>query len=207
MKKEKIAVLASGGLDSNILLGHLLKRLAEVYPLYIRAGFIWEKAELFWLKKFLKQLRNKRLRPLTVLNLPIHDVDPNSWALTGRKTPGYRSGDEEVYLPGRNLLLLSKAATFCAMKRISTIAIGSLSGNPFPDARPEFFESFGKTASLALNQKIRVIAPFLGFKKSALLNRAKGLPLHLSFSCLKPRGLKPCHGCNKCAERDRTFLI
>ena len=39
---------------------------------------------------------------------------------------------------------------------------------------------------------------------------AVGVPekdlLHLSFSCLAPQNMKPCHHCNKCAELDKLSL-
>jgi 7-cyano-7-deazaguanine synthase len=205
VKKRKIAVLASGGLDSNVLISELLRKYDEVYPIYIQCGLVWERAELYWLRKYLKKLKSRNLRPLTVLSLPVNDLDGRGWAVTGRGAPGYQSRDEEVFLPGRNLLLFSKAATFCALHKIPILAIGSLSGNPFPDATKEFFQNFGRTASQALNVPIKIIAPFQKLKKKDVLKKGRGLPLHLSFSCLAPKGLKPCGRCNKCSERYKVF--
>ena len=42
---EKISVLASGGLDSSVLIAKLADG-AEVYPIYVRCGFAWEDIEL-----------------------------------------------------------------------------------------------------------------------------------------------------------------
>jgi len=198
-----ICVLTSGGFDSNILVARMLERYERVYPLYVRCGLVWEEAELYWLKKYLKALKNKKIHPLTVVSMPVSDLDKKSWATTGRGTPGYRSADERVYLPGRNLLLLSKGTIFCAAHHIPTLAVGTLKGNPFSDATPRFFRNFSQLASQALNFRIRIVTPFVKLKKHALLKKSRGLPLHLTFSCLAPRGLKPCGRCNKCAERDR----
>jgi len=205
MTNRKVAVLASGGFDSNVLIASLLKKYKEVWPIYIRASFVWEKAELFWLRRFLKSIKGGRLKPLTVLDLPVRDVFKKGWEVSGRRVPGYHSRDEEVFLLGRNLLLLSKSAVFCASRKIPVIAIGSLSGNPFPDATEDFFRSFGKTASRALGFRIRVIAPFLKLKKRDVLKKGKGLPLQFSFSCLAPKGIKPCRRCNKCAETTKVI--
>lgn len=204
MGDTKIAVLASGGIDSNILIAELLKKYDKVYPIYIQCGLVWEQAELHWLRKYLKNLDSKNLKPLTVLSLPTDDLFGNGWAVTGHRVPGYRSRDEEVYLPGRNLLLLAKASTFCALQKIPTLAIGSLTGNPFPDATASFFKTMSRTTSEALGSRIKIIAPFHKLKKKDVLKRSKGLQLHLSFSCLAPKGLKPCGRCNKCAERDNV---
>lgn len=203
----KIAVLTSGGIDSNVLAAHLLKRYEEVTPIYIRSGLVWERAELFWLKKYLGHLKSRRLKPLVTLVLPVDDIDSKGWGMSGRGTPGYRSRDNEVYLPGRNLLLLSKAAVFCASKKIPTLAIGTLAGNPFPDATLPFFDSTSQTISLALGFRIEIAAPFRELTKQEVVERGKKLPLHLSFSCLKPRGFRHCHRCNKCAERDRFITV
>lgn len=203
-RQTRVCVLTSGGFDSNILVADLLRRYDQVYPLYIRCGLVWEKAELYWLKKYLQALRNKKLKPLTILSMPISDLDKNSWATTGRGTPSYTSADEQVYLPGRNLLLLSKGTIFCALRQIPFIALGTLKGNPFPDARPDFFRDFSRLASQALNFRVRTMTPFAKLKKIDLLRRSKGLPLHLTFSCLAPQGLKSCGRCNKCAEREKV---
>ncbi|MBI3540632.1 MAG: 7-cyano-7-deazaguanine synthase [Deltaproteobacteria bacterium] len=204
-RKGRIAVLTSGGFDSNILLSELLKQYQVVYPIYIRCGFVWEKAELYWLRRYLTAIKHQRLRALTLLESPVTDLNKKHWSLTGRGTPNYDSKDEEVELPGRNLLLLSKAAVFCALEKIPTIALGSLSGNPFPDATTSFFRKFEQVTQQALPHTIKILTPFRSLKKHQLLNRAQGLPLQFSFSCLSPRGLDPCGQCNKCAERDKVL--
>jgi 7-cyano-7-deazaguanine synthase len=121
--------------------------------------------------------------------------------------PGAATPDKAVYLPGRNLLLLSKAAVFCAQHRNGAIAIGSLGHNPFPDATPKFFHEFARAAGAALNFKFGILAPFRRLTKEQVIRRGVrlGLPLHLSFSCLAPRRGLHCGRCNKCAERQKAF--
>lgn len=191
--KKQICVLVSGGLDSCVMLAELAKRYDRVYPLYIRQGLIWENAELRALRRFASSL------PITVLHLPVRDLYGAHWSLTGRNIPGTKSRDDAVYLPGRNLLLLSLAAVFCAQRGIGTIAIGTLRGNPFPDATPRFFRNFTRVSG------VKVIAPFHRLTKAQVLHRGRGLPLHLTFSCLNPQRGQPCGHCNKCAERERAF--
>jgi len=52
-------------------------------------------------------LTNPAARPLVVMNSPITDVYGSHWSVSGREVPDERSADDAVYLPGRNLLLLS----------------------------------------------------------------------------------------------------
>jgi 7-cyano-7-deazaguanine synthase len=188
------------------MLAELARRYRKVYPVFIRNGLVWETAELQHLRKFLRNARIPRVQSLTVLDLPVRDLYGAHWSTTGRKVPHARTPDEAVYLPGRNLLLLSKAAVFCALNRIDTIAIGSLDHNPFPDATPRFFREFAVVASEALEFRVKVIAPFRALPKGKVIRHGKSLPLHLSFSCIAPRRGMHCGSCNKCAERRQAFL-
>jgi 7-cyano-7-deazaguanine synthase len=185
------------------MLAELAKTYRHVYPVYIRQGLIWENAELHHLRRYLRALHAPRstLHALTVLDLPARDLYQNHWSTTGRRVPGAKTRDEAVYLPGRNLMLLSKAAVYCAGRGIDTIALGSLGHNPFADATPAFFRDFFNAASIALDFRIRLIAPFRNLTKSQVVRRGRQLPLHLSFSCIAPKNGRHCGRCNKCAER------
>jgi 7-cyano-7-deazaguanine synthase len=200
-------VLASGGLDSAILIHRLLSGGTRVWPLYLACGFIWEDAELSWLARFLKAVRSSRLLPLAVVQVPMQSVYGAHWSLTGRSVPGARSADAAVYLPGRNVLLVSYAAILSAQRGISRIALGTLAGNPFGDASPSFFRSMSRCLSQALRHPIRVEAPLRRLTKRQLIRAAGSLPLGLTFSCLQPRGRRHCGRCNKCAERRRAFRV
>ena len=68
------------------------------------------------------------------------------------------------------------------------IALGPLSGNPFPDARPEFFASIATTLSLGLDHAIDVSTPFLQWSKEEVICRGVelGVPLEFTLSCMNP---------------------
>jgi 7-cyano-7-deazaguanine synthase len=204
--KRSVCALVSGGLDSCVMLATLTRQYRRVYPVFIRQGLIWETAELRSLRRYLRAAR-LRHEPPTILHLPANDLYGSHWSTTGRRIPGAKTPDEAVYLPGRNLMLLSKAAVFCGLQEIDTIAVGSLGHNPFPDATPKFFRGFSAAASEALNSRVRVIAPFRTLTKEQVLRRGLRfhLPLHLSFSCIAPKDGLHCGRCNKCAERRRAF--
>src|SRR5688500_6061842 len=99
-------VLLSGGLDSCILLGHLLGAGRHVQPFYIRTGVTWEPCELAAVRHFLAAVATPRLAALVTLELPVADLYDSHWSLTGDNVPDAKSPDEAVYLPGRNALLL-----------------------------------------------------------------------------------------------------
>ena len=188
------------------MLAELAARYRKVYLVFVREGLFWEQTELHHLRHFLRVSRIPH-EPLAILHFPVSDLYGNHWSTTGRKVPGASTRDRAVYLPGRNLLLLSKAAVFCAQHRIGSIAIGSLGHNPFPDATPRFFPYIARAAGTALNFKCQIIAPLRALTKEQVIRRGvrMGLPLHLSFSCISPRRGQHCGRCNKCAERQRAF--
>ncbi len=187
------------------MLAELSRRYRKVYPVFIRHGLVWEETELRRLRRFLRAASAINHEPVTILHLPVADLYGAHWSITGRKVPHARTPDQAVYLPGRNLLLLSQAAIFCAKHRIDTIAVGSLGHNPFPDATPKFFRDFSRVAGEALAFRFQIVTPFRRLTKTQVIRRGRHLPLHLSFSCIAPKRGQHCGHCNKCAERQRAF--
>lgn len=205
-RRGAACALVSGGLDSAVLVRDLLRGHPEVQPLYVRAGMRWEKAEIAALKTFLRALRaGHRLRPLAVIDVPMADLYGRHWSTGGGEPPGYRAASDSVYLPGRNLALLAKAATFCALRGIPVLATGVLGSNPFPDATPAFFRALRRALALGLDAPIRIVIPYRSLSKEEVIRRGRGLPLHLTLSCARPRGGRHCGVCTKCAERVRAF--
>ncbi|HEY5648454.1 MAG TPA: 7-cyano-7-deazaguanine synthase [Nitrospiria bacterium] len=202
---DSICVLASGGADSSILLHHLAQRAEKIIPVYIRNGLAWEEAELHWLREFVRKLAHPAIHPVEVLELPMGDVYGAHWSMTGRDVPDDLSDWNEVYLPGRNLILLAKAAVFCAARDIGAIALAPLKTNLFSDSSPSFFSGMGRMIETALNVPVRILTPFADRTKTEVMVLGKGLPLEATFSCLSPRGLDHCGMCNKCAERRLSF--
>ncbi|HEX4046861.1 MAG TPA: 7-cyano-7-deazaguanine synthase [Elusimicrobiota bacterium] len=199
---RKICVLASGGIDSSALVADFLRRGREVFPLYVSCGFYWEKAELAWLRRYLRALRGPRLRPLTVTRAPMRSLLPaRHWALTGRGVPASGDAWDSVYLPARNMVLLGQAGVFCAVRGIPEVALAILKGNPFDDATPRFLKTMERALSLSLSAAPKVRAPYLRLTKAQVVRRAGDAPLRLSFPCLKPRGLRECGRCSKCEEK------
>ena len=133
-------------------------------------------------------------------------IPPTHWALTGTP-PAYDTPDEDVYLHGRNIALLSKAAVYAASRKISRIVVAPLAGNPFPDATPEFFSALNTAFSLGLAAPIAVEAPFAGLHKEDVvkIGARLGVPFDLTLSCMNPSGTTHCGLCSKCRERRDAF--
>ena len=201
---DRVAVLASGGLDSSVLLADLARH-SIVFPVYVQVGLAWENDEREALTSFLDALNSPNVRPLTVLSLPIQPFYQDHWSVTGVGVPAYEEPDSAIYLPGRNILLIGLVAVWCSTHDVSKIAIGLLAGNPFPDATPEFFEAFESSLSQGLAHQIKILLPYRGLHKEDVIRQFSDLPLELTITCVAPRGVLHCAGCNKCAERRMAF--
>ncbi len=217
-REDRVAVLAGGGLDSAVLCALLSSHCASVHPLFIRFGLLWEDAELAHFRKFLAAIQCSRIREVVTLSAPMNDVYSSQggsnggshWSLTGTGVPDAASEDSAVELPGRNLLLIAKSAVWCAAHDIHAIAMGILSGNPFPDATSDFFHRMEAAVSLALSHPVVVLRPFAELTKADVIGLGVPYPLHLTFSCIDPVKASDgesihCGVCNKCAERRRGF--
>jgi 7-cyano-7-deazaguanine synthase len=215
------AVLLSGGLDSAVLLADEAARQPgiEVHPIYVSVGLAWEAAE----RSIVSQLMaaapfRDRVRPLVSLTVDMRDVyAATHWAVEG-KPPAYHTPDEDVYLPGRNVVLLGKAGVYCAAADIDRIVLGTLGHNPFPDATPAFRAAMASALSLGLAHALQIDAPYSDISKADVIRRgaALGVPFNLTLSCMAPvdsvnsgpdtSGARHCGRCSKCRERHDAFI-
>jgi 7-cyano-7-deazaguanine synthase len=202
-------VLLSGGLDSAVLAA-LEVQVHVVHPVYVASGLAWEEGEQQIIRRLLDCPpfnESDRVRPLSRLEFTMRDVYPAShWSLTGTP-PAYDTPDEDVYLHGRNIALLSKAAVFAASRKISRVLVAHLAGNPFPDATPQFFAALNSAFSLGLAAPIEVSAPFAHLHKEDVVKIGSdlGVPFELTLSCMNPSGMMHCGLCSKCRERRDAF--
>lgn len=207
MNEGRTAVLLSAGLDSAVLAAKELQA-ARVHPLYVSAGLAWERGERRALDRLLQSPPFAgRIAPLVELAFSVEDIYPAThWAIRG-EPPGFDTPDEDVYLTGRNVVLLSKAAVYCAQHRIARIALGPLAGNPFPDATPGFFRAMEHALSIGLAHDINVATPFSTLHKADVIRLGVelGVPLQLTLSCMSPSGELHCGRCSKCRERRDAF--
>jgi 7-cyano-7-deazaguanine synthase len=232
------AVLCSGGLDSAVLLAEVARRegglasaerlrpergakspsesergwgpasAEKVIPLYVSVGLAWEAEERAMLERLLSTETFRGVQPIEALRFDMRDVyPPTHWAIRG-EPPGFDTPDEDVYLEGRNVVLLTKAAVFMARAGLARVYIGPLAGNPFPDATPEFFDAMARALSLGLDTSIEIAAPFAELHKADViaLGQSLGVPLELTLSCMQPAGGLHCGRCSKCRERRDAFL-
>lgn len=122
-------------------------------------------------------------------------------------------GIPATYVPARNLIFLSLAVGIAEVRDIDAVYLGvnALDYSGYPDCRPEFVESFERTAALALKRgvegrPVRVVTPLVDLSKADIVRLGVSLdaPLHLTWSCYRG-GEAPCGACDSCMLRAKGF--
>ena len=216
--KEKAVVLFSGGLDSTTSLYAALRDGKEPVCLSVHYGQLHER-ELSSAKKISASLQ------LEHWIIPISLPWGGSALLRdsrGGVTPPLPKGraEEEIskeipvtYVPARNSIFLSLAASFAEAKGADSIYFGAnaLDYSGYPDCRPEFLEAFEElirrgTKAGVEGRKIRVVAPLLRLSKAEIVRLAADLkvPFEWTWSCYEGRNF-PCGECDSCILRAKGF--
>lgn len=114
-------------------------------------------------------------------------------------------------VPGRNLIFLSVAASYCEANHIPELYYGAHSNDSliYPDCRREFIISAQETIELSTAwRKVLLRAPFQHISKADIIRQGVeiGVPYQLTWSCYNG-GAKPCGTCPTCKERQEAFKL
>ena len=200
-----VAALVSGGLDSAVMTALLARRYDRVHPLYLRCGLSWEDAERHFLDRFLQEVDDSRIDAVQELAFDMRDLLQDHWSASGQDIPGYHQPDEAWEIPGRNMILTAKAAVWCCLNEVDILAHGTLRGNPFPDATPQFFQVMEAALSQGLGYALSIERPLGGMSKRQVIEAGRDLPLAWTLSCASSVEERHCGKCGKCRERRRAF--
>jgi 7-cyano-7-deazaguanine synthase len=214
MKNRKAVVLLSGGLDSTTALYWAKAKGYAPTALAVRYG-----------QRHVRELAAARAVARRA-GVPVHEVAlALPWlgvsSLTNKslKLPKIalakigRGGIPSTYVPGRNTMFLSLAASLADSIGAHAIVIGAnaLDYSGYPDCRPPFLNAFSKVAKLgtrvgAEGGSLKVLAPLLRLDKKGIVRLARkvGAPLELTWSCYAG-GAKPCGTCDSCQLRAKGF--
>jgi 7-cyano-7-deazaguanine synthase len=206
----KAVVLFSGGLDSTVLVSHLLSEGAEVRLLSIDYGQRHAKELAHG-----AALAKKMNLPRKSLSLPdLGDLLKGS-SLTDDSVElpeGHYAEDsmKATVVPNRNMILLALAGGYALSSGFDTIAYAAHAGDHFiyPDCRPEFAEAMEKALGLADWEDLRLYRPFVDKTKADLvkLGAELGTPLEMTWSCYAGMD-KHCGKCGTCVERKEAFEL
>jgi 7-cyano-7-deazaguanine synthase len=209
----KAVVLLSGGLDSTIA-QYLAKSLGyEVYALSFDYG-----------QKHSRELGCAKASAAKVGVAAHHIVDLklSKWggsSLTDQMLEVEDGNTErtdipQTYVPARNMVFLSVAASLAEAVGAQNIFIGvsQVDYSGYVDCRRSFIEAMeaainqGTVMGAELGQPIRLHAPFIDMTKAAEIKLGAGLGVdfRLTWSCYRG-GEKPCGKCDSCLLRAKAF--
>ena len=115
-----------------------------------------------------------------------------------------------TYVPFRNGLFLSCAASIALSKECSVIYYGAHSddaaGNAYPDCSQAFQDAMNAAIYEGSGHQCKIIAPFVGLTKADVVKKGLelGVPYELTWSCYEG-GSRPCGKCATCIDRQKAF--
>lgn len=204
MTDKKCLVICSGGLDSTTVAAHAkFIDKKEVILLYFKYNCQAETSELNAVSKIADYLKAE----LIIHNIEWIKIIGGS-TLTDKNAEIRESieGAEYPYewVPARNLMFISHAASLCDAKNISHIYMGlNLEESAvYPDNTIEFYEKMEDILNVATLVRPKIIMPLARMMKWQIVEYAYkiGAPIHLSWSCYKSN-LLHCGKCGPCYMR------
>lgn len=116
-----------------------------------------------------------------------------------------------TFVPGRNILFLSIAASRAYTNDASSIVIGVSQEDfaGYPDCRSSFISSMQEAVSNGLDQELTIHSPLMHLSKKETVELAMTLPgcmdaLAYSTTCYNG-AVPPCMNCNSCQLRAKGF--
>lgn len=204
-------VVLSGGQDSTTCLFWAKREFAEVRAITFSYGqrhaieldSAREIANMVGIKQDLVELGSvfAKLSSLTDSDKKIPEgKDSNA----GNQLPS-------TFVPGRNILFLSLAASRAYVHNCDTIVIGVSQEDfaGYPDCRESFINSMESAISNGLDRQIKIAAPLMHLNKKETVELALSMPgcmeaLSLSTTCYNG-AVPPCQECNACILRANGF--
>ena len=207
---KKAIVLLSGGIDSAVTLYLARERGFRPTALIFDYGQRHRK-EIIAAKKIAKKARTGQ--KIVKLRFPLAAsalLDKNVRLPANRSFSEIKKGVPSTYVPARNLIFLSIAASFAESLKAHAIFIGAHSEDysGYPDCRKGFFDAFQKavTSGTKAGSRVRIYAPLVDKNKKEIIKAGLrlGVPFRLTWSCYAGEKT-PCPRCDRCLYRERAF--
>ena len=215
----KAMVLASGGLDSTTALALAVDKHGKdnVIALTISYGQKHDKeiqsaikvAEYYGVEHlFLDLTKIFQYSDCSLLKHSDEAIPEKSYAEQIEETKG--DTPVSTYVPFRNGLFLSSAASIAISKECNVIYYGAHSddaaGFAYPDCSQDFVDYMNKAIYEGSGHQLKLEAPFATFTKKDIVRMGIELkvPYELTWSCYEGND-KPCGKCGTCIDRQAAF--
>ena len=204
----KTVLIYSGGLDSTVLLYHLLHEGQSVRALSVDYGQrhaceLTQAAAICAARQVPFQRADlSGIRPLLAGSSLTSDEIP---VAEGHYT---EASMKSTVVPNRNMLLLALATSYALSTGAETVAYAAHHGDHaiYPDCRPEFADAAATAIERCDWNEVRLIRPFVNWSKADIARRGVALkvPFEQTWSCYKG-GERHCGRCGTCIERREAF--
>ncbi|MBR7046093.1 MAG: 7-cyano-7-deazaguanine synthase QueC [Lachnospiraceae bacterium] len=215
----KALVLSSGGVDSTTALGLAVKKYGRenVIALSVFYGQKHDKeirasiavADYYGVEHlFLDLSVIFKDSNCSLLRHSTEEIPEESYADQIRKTEGEKP--VSTYVPFRNGLFLSSAASIALSRDCSVIYYGAhaddSAGAAYPDCSPVFNNAMNEAIWEGSGHQLRIEAPFVNVSKADVVRMGLeiGVPYELTWSCYEG-GEEPCGKCATCIDRAAAF--
>ena len=215
----KALVLSSGGVDSTTALGLAVKKYGRenVIALSVFYGQKHDKeirasiavADYYGVEHlFLDLSVIFKDSNCSLLRHSTEEIPEESYADQIRKTEGEKP--VSTYVPFRNGLFLSSAASIALSRDCSVIYYGAhaddSAGAAYPDCSPVFNNAMNEAIWEGSGHQLRIEAPFVNVSKADVVRMRLeiGVPYELTWSCYEG-GEEPCGKCATCIDRAAAF--
>ena len=216
----KALVLASGGVDSTTCLAMAVKEYGAENVLALTVLYGQKhKRELESAKKVCEyygvRQREIDLTPLfagsncSLLDSSDEEIPLESYADQLKKTEGK---PVSTYVPFRNGLFLSTAASIALSEDCSLLYYGAhaddAAGSAYPDCSEDFYRAINTAIYEGSGRQLEVKAPFIRSTKAEVVRKGLELsvPYELTWSCYLGSE-RPCGKCGTCVDRIKAFEL
>jgi 7-cyano-7-deazaguanine synthase len=214
----KALVLFSGGVDSTTCLAMAIQEFGKenVISLSIFYGQKHEKEmeaadkiiSYYGIQSLTLDLSNVfALSNCSLLSHSNQDIPKQSYL---KQLEGTQGNPVSTYVPYRNGLFLSSAASVALSKDCDVIYYGAhlddAAGNAYPDCSAAFVEGMQKAIYEGSGQRLELKAPFITLNKTQIIARGLllSVPYELTWSCYEGQEI-PCGKCGTCIDRQKAF--
>ena len=178
---KKCVVLLSGGMDSTTILYNVYN--SDLYSEIYCLGFDYNQRhniEINYAQWHIRNLNDRNKHKVFWKLIPIHflkEIAPVSCLTnTNINVPdGSNSSSDKLptsYVPNRNMILLSIAASYAESIGAEKIYHGAVAADldgGYWDCRPEFFEYLNKTLNVNFEHKISIETPLINMSKKDII--------------------------------------
>lgn len=215
----KALVLSSGGVDSTTCLGLAIEKYGKENVVALAITYGQKHTKEVEAAQAVAVYYGVELLTLDLATIFQYDtkcslligsdneIPEESYADQLKKTDGK---PVSTYVPFRNGLFLSSAASIALSKDCSVIYYGAHSddaaGNAYPDCSDAFNQSMRQAIEIGSGNQLTIEAPFVNFTKADVVREGLrlGVPYELTWSCYEG-GDTPCGKCGTCRDRAAAF--